>query len=82
MSLLDILLGRRPKLPPGASYFVDGTPDARGAYTWFVYMALDGQEHDMRCKRASPPFTVSSEADRYRDWLEGGPAYRYPEGKV
>lgn len=82
MNLLSRLLGRRPKLAPGATLFVDHAVDRYGGSTYVVRMVPPGGVAGPHCEAVSPTFTSDEEASRYRDWCEGGPAYRYPTGKA
>ena len=82
MGLLNTLLNRRPKIPEGASYWIDSYPGQYGSYCFVIRLALKNQPKDSHCKKVGPTFTKQVEADRYRDWLGGGAPYVYPIGAV
>ena len=63
---LSLLLGRRPKLPPGGSYFLD---QADGSYV--VRLVLAGEESTQTCKQVGPKFKTFDRATAYRAWLSG-----------
>ena len=68
----------RPVLVAGERYILDG--DATGYKIKFVRAGQDSAS--LNLKQVGPTFTDIGEAGKYRDWLEGGPQYAYPTGRV
>lgn len=76
MGFLGRFLGtERPRIPKGGRAFV--SDDMPG---WSVRYAMPGEDMTPACKKVGPTFDYQMNAERYLDWINGGPRFEYPDG--
>lgn len=69
-----------PKVPAGGRAFA--SMDAPDASAWSVRVQMLGEDRSSRCKQIGPSFARQTTAYAYLAWIEGGPKFRYPEGRA